>query len=204
METIASRGLIVIAPFGPKDNKTICRIKQITDLEHAMRKSKKGGAALHPALATADWNRTGIYGLSIGAKYVLPTANKYGDKLKVKAVLAVGGVPFTQYDDIGVPAMFVTGSLDKGNSGDAITKYFDAFNSTEKIYASLNGAYRMETQEGRRLNSLMANFLACHVRLSKPDCDLIYGNSTKSLCNLNEYERCEVQGNSPTASSVIV
>jgi len=194
LETIASRGFIVLAPFGGKD-ETSCGSAFVQDLLLAMRTAKVGGASLHPVFAKADWNRTGLFGHSKGAKYVLPAAH-YGADLNIKAVLASSDVPAHNYS-VDVPVMFVTGSKDVANKNDTIKTYFQQFNSTQKIYASTLNAFHMEVQEGRRMNLPMAQFLACHVRRSEVDCDAIYGDGPQSLCRVNSYDECIIVGQRP-------
>ena len=66
METVASLGLVVIAPFtsgGACEN-------EYKDQLLSMSAARKGGKSLHPALSTADWSRTGVFGHSMGGMSV--------------------------------------------------------------------------------------------------------------------------------------
>jgi len=206
METMASRGFIVVAPFGGKDEPS-CGSDFVQDLLLALRSTKAGGASLHPVFSQADWSRTGFFGHSKGAKYIIPAAH-YATDLNVKAVLASSDVPSHKYS-LDMPIMFTTGSKDIANKDGEIKAYFDQMNSTQKVYASLLNGFHMEVQEGRRLNLLTAQFLACHIRQSPVDCDAIYGDGPQSLCQVNSYDECIVVGDRPkptppTSPSVLV
>merc|ERR1712000_802051 len=111
-----------VAPFGGKDEPS-CGSLFVQDLLLAMRATKAGGADLHPVFAQADWSRTGFFGHSKGAKYVLPAGHK-ADDLNVKAVLVSSDVSSHVYS-LDVPVMFATGSKDIANEHGEIKSYFD-------------------------------------------------------------------------------
>jgi len=156
-----------------------------------LKVTRKHGAELHPALGTADWSRTGVFGHSAGAKYALPAANNNHTDLNISAVLLSSQVPHHQYSPT-MPIMITTGSLDKANHNWTLTDYFENLTTTPKVYASLRGAFHMEVQEGERLNLLTSQFMSCHVGAVEEDCDVIYKSSNESLCNINNYEACLV------------
>jgi len=200
LQTVASLGLIVIAPFSGEDDD--CGSKFIHDLVHVLNLTKIGGANLHPALGTADWSRTGMFGHSRGACYVPEAASEAHEPLNVVAAIASGTVPW--YNPLTeVPTMFMTGTLDSGDATNTTWPYFVNSTATNKIYANLNGAYHMEIQEGERLNVLSAQFLACHVSLSEEDCEIIYGTGPGTICHpaTNDYYSCVVVGSSPIHSN---
>jgi dienelactone hydrolase len=184
LETVASLGLIVIAPFGGKDLHS-CGKAFADDLLNAINGSRAGGAALHPALARANWSRTGLLGHSKGGKYTALAAMRQTDH-NIKAFVSSCDVPSEQYD-LDMPAMFTTGTLDKFDVDNQSLAYFRKYTGRPKVYTSLQDAYHMEVQEGMRLNILTAQFLSCHVSEWQEDCDVIYGTGTKSLCELNDY-----------------
>jgi predicted dienelactone hydrolase len=66
LETVASLGLIVIAPF---TSGGACET-EYKDMLLALSSAKQGGSKLHPALATADWGRVGVWGHSMGGMSV--------------------------------------------------------------------------------------------------------------------------------------
>merc|ERR1712070_415601 len=126
---MASVGLIVIAPFGIR-NETWCPSFGY-DILDALYYTKKHGAELHPALATADWSRTGIVGQSGGAKYALAAASKTASwvlDLNLSAVVLSSGVPHHMYSP-AMPVMMTTGSLDKANHNWTISDYYDNMTS---------------------------------------------------------------------------
>jgi len=192
LETVASAGLIVLAPFQGSNAQppASCGSAFAKDVLLAFEGSRAGGAALHPALGTADWSRTGVFGHSRGAKYAPVVAEK-GQKLyNITAVLSSGGVP-AKLRNISLPAMFTTGELDKYNADGHIRKYFEKVPAAQKVYASLKGAYHMEPQE------------SCHVAKVQEDCDVIYGKGSRSICKVNDYEECVVVGGkAPTITLV--
>lgn len=196
LQTVASLGLIVIAPFSGKDDS--CGAKFVHDLVRALNLTKNGGADLHPALGTADWSRTGMFGHSRGGKYVPTAASEASDDLNIVAVVASSDKP-AHHPKHEVPTMFMTGTLDKSDLDNSTWPYFVASNATNKVYANLIGAYHMEVQEGERLNVLSAQFLACHVGLSEQDCEIIYGTGPGTICDpaTNDYQNCVVVGSSP-------
>merc|ERR1711865_950731 len=105
-------GLIVVAPFQGKDDKP-CKENFTYDLLHALSGSQEGGADLHPALATADFSRTGVMGHSKGAKYAPYAASIGAESHNVKAMVASCDAPDHQQWLPEVPSMFTTGTLDK-------------------------------------------------------------------------------------------
>jgi len=203
LETMASIGLIVIAPFAGEQD-TYCGSPFVYDYIRAVKAAKLHGADLHPALATADWSRIGVVGQSMGAKFALPSVtNRYSDP-NITAVLMSGDVPSHQYD-IDLPMMFTTGSLDKSNKNGTITEYFHNVTSSHKIFANLHGAFHMEPQEGERLNLYTSLFLSCHVSQVDSACDIFYGvngDMSESMCNAQDYDECVVVGDRPSFINV--
>lgn len=202
LQTVASLGLIVIAPFSGMD--TQCGSKFAHDMVRVLNSTKAGGTDLHPALATADWSRTGIFGHSRGGKYV-PAAASEAKELNVVAAIASSGKPHS-HPKHEVPTMFMTGTLDKADTDNSTWTYFEDCNATNKVYANLIGGYHMEVQEGQRLNVLAAQFLACHVSLSEEDCEVIYGTGPGTICDpaTNDYWDCQVVGESPVSKTIVV
>jgi len=113
-KTIASYGFIVVAP---NSCPLVCDFRKdmIATLEAAGI-----SPPLHPALATADVNRTGIMGYSNGAaaSYSLSTDKAMLTSHNVRAVVVQhegcenGGTPPRRCDSPHAPIMFTSGSLD--------------------------------------------------------------------------------------------
>lgn len=187
LETVASMGLIVVAPFAlghhGDDEGEDCGNTFVYDMLLAIRASRNG-AALHPALGCADFSRTGLFGQSAGAKYLFLAAHR-GGHLHIKALLASHDVAQHQYD-LSIPAMFTTGTADDKKPPAVIRAYFDAYPGP-KVFANLVGGGHMEARKGKRMNRLDAQFLACHVAEHNASCEAIYGHAEDSLCNANEY-----------------
>jgi hypothetical protein len=194
---VASRGLVVIAPFAGENLTDGCGAHFVQDLLLALEASHASsvlGQVLHPSLSSVDWSSVGMFGHSRGAKYVIPAARlALSAGFNVSAVLASSDVPQHHYDDLDVPLMFTTGSKDMANTDNSILEYFSNVTTTPRIYASLQDAFHMEPQEGMRLNAYTASFLACHVVGRQEDCDFIYGSAANSLCEANTYETCQVE-----------
>ncbi len=71
MAHVAANGLLVLAPnTGGYDGRgrTCGSSSECKDMILAVTASRDGGAALHPALATANWDRVGMWGYSMGGK----------------------------------------------------------------------------------------------------------------------------------------
>jgi dienelactone hydrolase len=185
LETVSSLGLIVIAPFQGKDPHP-CKKAFADDLLNAIQGSKEGGAELHPALSTANWTKTGIFGHSKGAKYATLAASKGKESHGVSAVVCSSDAPSKHYRNT-VPTMLTTGTLDKFNDEDQILHYWERSTAEPKVYVNLKDAYHMEVQEGMRLNLLTGQFLSCHVSGNPEDCNVIYGTGDDSICKVNDY-----------------
>ena len=84
METVASLGLIVIAPF---TSGGACET-EYKDQLLSMSAARQGGKTLHPALSTADWSRTGVFGHSMGGMSVPGAAVAAGYNISAMLVRA--------------------------------------------------------------------------------------------------------------------
>lgn len=190
LEMVASLGLIVIAPFQGKDTSK-CHHLFADDMLNAIEQTRSRGAWLHPALAHADFSRTGIMGHSKGAKYT-PLAASKGRKSHGVAAAVVSCDTPKKHPAHEVPTMYVTGSLDGMVKNKSLEHFFEESAARPKIYAKLRDAYHMEVQEGMRMNILTARFLSCHVALNQDDCQVIYGTGKNTMCNMNNYTKCLV------------
>ena len=61
-----------------------------------------------------------------------------------------------------------------------------------KIYAELTGGIHNEPKKDGLLNQFDAHFLACHTAGIQSSCDRIYGSGPTSLCQANNYTKCEI------------
>jgi hypothetical protein len=193
LESVASLGLIVIAPFQDGDGATPCRSKFADDLLNALEGSRIGGAKLHPVFAKADWTKTGIFGHSKGAKYAPLAAHRGRKSHNVSAVVLSSDVP-AHFHKVSLPIMVTAGTLDTMADFQEIQAWWEKIPSKNKVFANLEGAYHMEVQEGMRMNILTGKFLSCEVTGNHDDCDVIYGSGANSICKVNDYHACFVAG----------
>ena len=197
LTTVASRGLIVVAPF---TSGGACET-EYQDILLALSAAKKGGASLHPALQMADWTRTGVFGHSMGGMSV-PGAAVAAAKYNITCMLSSHGAIRGLHpwgggewgtNRIAIPSMFTTGSADTTVPAADVRAAFDACPARPKIFAELVGAGHMEPRDGgKRLNNFDADFLACHVSNRTESCELIYGQGPHSLCKANAYTSCVI------------
>jgi predicted dienelactone hydrolase len=191
VESVASLGMIVVAPATSGGK---CDDDHWKDMLHALLGSKEK-TSLHQALGHVDWNRTAIFGHSMGGfATVLATAEalKQPEKYNVKAALASHGYigdATSAAAQITVPAMFTTGSEDHRG---AVRGQFEAAKGLPKVLAQVDGAQHMEPLTNGRLNPFDAHFLGCHLAGLKNSCDKVYGDATDSMCQANKMTVCEV------------
>ena len=90
LKTIASLGLVVVAPF---TSGGACELEW-EDMLLALKASREGGAKLHPALGPGrvDWSRTGVMGHSMGGMNTPTAASATG--YNITAMLASHGALF--------------------------------------------------------------------------------------------------------------
>lgn len=188
LETIAGLGFIVIAPF---TGGSFCP-QEHEDMLLALRASRHGGGSLHPALARANFSRTGAFGVSMGAKGAARAGGQDGhDNHNIMAVLLMHGARGA--GNLRVPAMFVTGTADTIETPSSMLRQYHLSVAYPKVFANLESAYHMEVTEGKRLNLFGGKFLSCHVAGRSHHCEAIYGKANGSLCKSNEYADCIVQ-----------
>lgn len=226
LQTIASRGFIVVAPFaGARQDGSTCWSTFADDIVHALQGSKAGGASLHPVFGKADWSRTGIVGHSRGAQWASLAVSQAPKDLGVSAMVMDADAPpdlcdrcpstpehkqankctCDQHADLDTPAMMTVGSKDHQSMDRPANmhKFFEAYKAPTKVFADLKGGLHKEIEKGKRLNNFHASFLSCHVNEQEEDCELIYGKGPKSLCQAQEYSKkqgpgCVAQRPEPT------
>lgn len=191
VESVASLGMIVVAPATSGGK---CDDNHWKDMLHALAGSKEK-TSLHKALGHADWNRTAIFGHSMGGfATVLAAAEalKEPEKYNVKAVLASHGYigdATSSAAQITVPAMFATGTEDRRGT---VRGQFEAAKGLPKVLAQVDGAQHMEPLTNGRLNPFDAHFLGCHVAGLQSSCDKVYGDAADSMCKANKMTICEI------------
>lgn len=210
LQTIASYGFIVVAPFTGK-RKNIhdsCWDTFSEDIVHALQSSKTKGASLHPVFDKADWSRTGVVGHSRGAVWVPKAVSEAPKELKVSAMVMDADAPplctscpstpeqqkankctCDQHVDLDTPALLTVGSKDhkSANRPVIMRKFFDAYAAPTKVFADLQDGLHQEVTHQGRLNQFHGKFLSCHVKEKEDDCKMIYGNAPESLCKANAF-----------------
>mmetsp|Transcript_64835 Transcript_64835/g.189720 ORF Transcript_64835/g.189720 Transcript_64835/m.189720 type:complete len:283 (+) Transcript_64835:113-961(+) len=190
-KSVASLGIVVVAPATSGGR---CDDVHWKDMLHALDGSK-AKVSLHAALRHVDWNRTGIFGHSMGgfaSIFAAEAALKEPKRYNVKAVLASHGYIGDATDaasKITIPAMFTTGTEDHRQ---AVRGQFSACPGRPKILAQVAGAEHMEPLTRGRLNPFDAHFLGCHVAGLQSSCTKVYGNGAGSMCRANKMTTCQI------------
>lgn len=182
--SIASLGIVVVAPAGG-----ICGDWTFQQM-HAVSASQEN-PGLHPALSHVNYKSIGVIGHSRGGAFTMGSAT-LADQYNIKAMVASHGGSPNAAPQIPkhVPCMFSTGSGDPKRH--KLWPAFDATPGRPKIWANLAGGSHMEPIHGGRLNEFNAHFLGCYVIPRSESCELIFGNSTSSLCQKNPMADCFV------------
>jgi len=200
VESVASLGFVVVAPATSGGR---CDDNHWKDMLHALVGSK-AKVSLHPALTHVDWNRTAIFGHSMGGYATLLAASeavKKPEQYHLKAAVASHGYigDPSPAGGITVPTMFTTGTEDHAQR---LKQQFELCKGYPKILAQVDGAQHMEPESPGRLNPFDAHFLGCHVAGLQTSCDKVYGNGADSLCQKNQMTTCQIEkGPGPASSS---
>jgi len=199
VNSAVSLGMVVVAPATSGGK---CDDNHWKDMLHALDGSK-AKVSLHKALSHVDWNRTGIFGHSMGgfaSLFAGAAAMKEPERYNVKAVLASHGYIGDGNDaasQITVPTMFATGTEDHRG---AVKAQFDACPGRPKVLAQVTGAQHMEPMSPGRLNPFDAHFLGCHVIGLKTSCDKINGKRSQDMCQANKMTICDIVALGPGPS----
>jgi poly(3-hydroxybutyrate) depolymerase len=192
VESVASLGFVVVAPATSGGK---CDDNHYKDMLHALEGSK-AKPSLHEALAHVDWNRSAIFGHSMGGfATILAAAEAMKDpaKYNVKAIVASHGYigdATKEAATITIPAMFTTGTEDHRG---AVKGQFDATPGRPKVLAEVEGAVHMEPAINGRLNPFDAHFLGCHVAGLQTSCDKVYGGGADDMCQANTMTLCQIE-----------
>mmetsp|Transcript_110778 Transcript_110778/g.345254 ORF Transcript_110778/g.345254 Transcript_110778/m.345254 type:complete len:391 (-) Transcript_110778:142-1314(-) len=196
LKTVASKGLIVIAPqrqgckpckdtdscTNPDNTCSTEPCVHATDVNLVIEKSKEGGGTLHPVLKRADWSRIGIFGHSMGARYTPYMIKNAPSSYNIKAFVGSHGGVDT--DGLEVPSMFTTTADDNVRSPASVLDAFNAASAKHKVFVELKsgGHHEPNQPDGGQLSHMTAYFLAGHVNLRDDYKALIYGSGPESVC----------------------
>lgn len=178
------------------------------------------GAALHPALANADFSRTGFHGHSngAGATQNITSYRSNVEKYNIKAGVAQHcGCPELRYagcknygpSGSGVPFMYVSAAGDTIMSPDKSANGYDAAGDGPKVLWVVKGGSHFEPADltipksldgaggANREDQPVALFFACHVR--GEHCDEVYGSSGDAICRTagTAMSQCKVHRGAP-------
>lgn len=160
-------------------------------------KACRDDPSLHPALATADFSRVGVFGHSMGAMAALAAAGPYKgadpSAYNIKAVVSQHPCSDPTVPrlgaDVTVPVMFTAGSADTlCEDGCAWSMRDKATKAPSRVMFDLKGTTHFEPCNagggkaggGGLEDTAVALFLSCWVR--GDHCDKVYGASGRAIC----------------------
>ena len=172
-------------------------LNQYKDMVHVLQ-AVQANSSLHPALASANFSRVGIFGHSMGA---INTASAIKDYTSLSNVGTLGAAVYLHAGSsdpllnkqIKIPILTTTGTADADVSP-ASTKrsWEEQSNAHPRVFANLKGAVHNESAVHGRLNPFIAAFFSCHVAQLSGQCDRVYGNGSADLCQAHPMQDCEV------------
>jgi hypothetical protein len=199
-EAVASFGFIIVAP---DSCPAIECFSAYSKDQLAALKAVKDDPTLHPSLATADFNKTGIFGHSMGAMSTIVSDGKAAD-YNIKAAVSMHTC-----SDIGIhsasaqmPILFTTGSADKICGSGCTDLYYPGVKPSKALF-NIKGASHFEPSNLGDASEkyAIAYWFACHIRGEQ--CDRVYGPSGKALCDQlpsnHSLTDCKVAGKAPPA-----
>lgn len=198
LQTVASHGLIVIAPMSDGFAPDCTSKNEYKDLFHALKSAKEYGHEQVPMLGTqADWSRLALWGFSMGAKTATRAAG-HADAhgVTIQALVASHGARHSERIPANIDTLYVTGTEDTSSSPPS--KMFQQYKmnpSDTKVYANLQGHPHTEACSGADpagqglMNAWVGKFLRCS--LAGEHCDEVYGGG---LCAANPYKSCFAHG----------
>jgi len=187
LSTIASYGLIVIAPLSCPDD--LCLRELAQDLGTVLD-ACAANRTLHPALARANFTRVGVAGHSMGGAssgYVASSSN--ATALGVHAYVGMHGTPVDYEAELSLPTLYTTGGEDRLVRPSVVKSSFEkSVGARPRVLAELSDADHFEPTDPRaghlRLNPYVAAFLMCHVAGDETSCAKVYdATDASSLCN---------------------
>jgi len=203
LKFVASFGFIIVAPDscpaieceGYFAHDQLTALKAVTE-----------NPGLHPSLASADFNRTGVFGHSMGGNSAIVAdgggvAKPYKPSdYNVKAAVSMHPCKDSVIQAAGaeMPILFTTGSSD-GICGSACSDTFYAqVQHPAKALFNIAGVGHFEpTYLGDASEKYaIAYWFACHVKGEQ--CDRVYGSSGKALCDQvpsgHSLAECKMEG----------
>jgi len=194
LASVASSGFVIVAPYTGGYPGSCNSTTEYEDAVLAWRTSKSD-VALSPGLAKADWNRTGVWGYSMGAKTTHLAAAQ--QELGVDAIVCSHGARGSA--NITIPAMFLTGTDDSSSSPqDVMLDQFNAAQSAHKVFSNIQGGTHTRPIDLGTMNPWVAKFFSCHLSDRSADCNAVYGSGDGTLCDANDYAACKVVGATPS------
>lgn len=197
LETVASYGLIVVAPITGGYDGDACRSSNAhDDIFRAMRFAQWQGSWQVPVLdQQADWSKLGIWGLSMGGKAATRAASySWNHGFRLRALVASHGARESASVPADTDTLYITSTEDESSSPPAtMYQQYEESPARRKIYVNLQGQNHMEPCAGAvppgpgMMNHWVAKFLRCS--LSGQHCDEVYGGA---LCEANPYHACHV------------
>jgi hypothetical protein len=200
MNTVVSYGFIVVAPetCSAKECASAFAKDQIATLDAC-----KSDPSLHPALASASFDKVGVFGHSMGAMATIASAG--GSSLGIRPAdhniaAAVSMHPCRDIYElpgkVSVPIMFTTGSADT-ICADGCAESFYGSVKGDKVLLNVKGANHFDpTSTGQnREDEAIALFFACWLRGEQ--CDAVYGPGGQAICGQvtrGAASECKVSG----------
>jgi len=184
-------GIIVIAPYTNRDDPELC--SSSTEYEDVLRalQISENNPSLHKALPRINWDRIGVWGISMGGK-TTPLAVAKSHDTRIQAMVCAYGA--RESGSVGnIPSMYITGTNDDSSSPASVMyQEFKSNPADRKVFLNLYQVGHV----GNFLDDWLAKFLACHVRTSDQEsCDAFYG-SEHAICQSTQFAEngCIVEG----------
>jgi hypothetical protein len=211
MVTIASLGIVVVAPF---TDRGTCDSQAWWDMLLALQAIYEGnltqcvGCERKISLENIDFQKVAFMGHSMGAKAAVQASYKarkvkdfqYAKKVKVQAVVASHDAFGVKSIPKDVAVMFTGGGKDRGMGIKQLNETWHNTSARRKIGTDMHGGHHMEPvpeeklgwgNGGARENWWTAQFLACHVGpndTKQKYCDAIYGSNEASLSQMHRWD----------------
>jgi len=208
---VASFGFIIVAPDSCPAIECAGRFAhdEVTAL-----KAVKENPGLHPSLASADFNKTGVFGHSMGG--ISTVVSDGGGVAKpyrpadynIKAAVSMHPCKDTTIHAAGadMPILFTTGSSDSICGSACSDEFYAQVQHPAKALFNIAGASHFEpTYLGDASEKYaIAYWFACHVKGEQ--CDRVYGSSGKALCEQvpsgRSLAECKMAGAPGTAGNL--
>jgi hypothetical protein len=203
LKFVASFGFIIVAPdscpaiecAGYFAHDQLTALKAVTE-----------NPGLHPSLASADFNRTGVFGHSMGGISSVVADGGSAAKLykpadyNVKAAVSMHPCRDSVIQAAGaeMPILFTTGSSDSICGSACSDTFYSQVQHPAKALFNIAGASHFEpTYLGDASEKYaIAYWFACHIKGEQ--CDRVYGPSGQALCDQvpsgHSLAECKMEG----------